>query len=312
LTQPKDFCIACHADIAEERDSHRDLAATTCLNSGCHNYHDATTLHENYLGAQLAIADTQRPHQRILRSFKPQKKLSPDRDNNGNVNAEQWKTIVSEWSQSQHASSKGNCSDCHQKNEDWSVASDACQSCHADEQKQFGLGRHGMRAALNLPAMTIAQSQLPMDLSHGDKTLQCNACHAAHDYNTQKAEADACLSCHNDEHSLAWRDSTHAKTWQNNNDRGASCATCHMPRHQSDDGKTVQVQHNQSDNLRPSDKMLKTVCLNCHGINMAMAALADPAQIRSNFQQPAATHTSLDWVRLRQQNSSNTSEGKTP
>jgi hypothetical protein len=43
------------------------------------------------------------------------------------------------------------------------------------------------------------------------------------------------------------------------------------------------VQHNQSATLRPSEKMLRPVCLNCHGLGFANEALADAELVRRNF-----------------------------
>ena len=42
--------------------------------------------------------------------------------------------------------------------------------------------------------------------------------------------------------------------------------------------------HNQNDNLRPNEKMIRSVCLDCHGLQFALDSLADPALIGSNFQ----------------------------
>ena len=49
LTVPQDFCFQCHADIGDERESHKDLPFGGCSDSGCHNYHDNTALYENFL-----------------------------------------------------------------------------------------------------------------------------------------------------------------------------------------------------------------------------------------------------------------------
>ena len=78
-----------------------------------------------------------------------------------------------------------------------------------------------------------------------------------------------------------------------------------MPRidHRSPEGKRTLVQHNQNDNLRPNEKMLRSVCLNCHGLGFSIDALADPALVARNFQgQPSRHIRSLDMVaeRLRE------------
>jgi hypothetical protein len=48
------------------------------------------------------------------------------------------------------------------------------------------------------------------------------------------------------------------------------------------------VQHNQSATLRPSEKMLRLVCLNCHGLGFANEALADADLVRRNFAGPSS------------------------
>lgn len=43
------------------------------------------------------------------------------------------------------------------------------------------------------------------------------------------------------------------------------------------------VQHNQNDTLRPNEKMIRPVCVSCHGLAFSIDALADPALIARNF-----------------------------
>jgi hypothetical protein len=83
---------------------------------------------------------------------------------------------------------------------------------------------------------------------------------------------------------------------------GVSCATCHLPREiQRQDGKDiVRVQHNQNINLRPRDKMVRSVCLNCHGLGFSLDALADTALVARNFAGSPARHVpSLDMAEKR-------------
>jgi len=49
VTLPDDYCVACHQDVDQERESHQDLEFTTCASAGCHNYHDNTALYEKFL-----------------------------------------------------------------------------------------------------------------------------------------------------------------------------------------------------------------------------------------------------------------------
>jgi hypothetical protein len=65
-------------------------------------------------------------------------------------------------------------------------------------------------------------------------------------------------------------------------------------------GSSVHVQHNQNDNLRPNEKMVRTVCDNCHGVGFSLAALADRALVLVNYDAaPAQPVRSLDMVRSR-------------
>ena len=80
---------------------------------------------------------------------------------------------------------------------------------------------------------------------------------------------------------------------------GVSCATCHLPRgvHGTDVGKRVLAQHNQNDNLRPVSKMLRTVCLSCHGLAFSIDALADRELGRRNYAGRPSRHVeSMDMV----------------
>ena len=177
----------------------------------------------------------------------------------------------------------------------------------------------------------LAFHEESLNASHG-----CNACHGAHNYETTFAAKDACLSCHKDEHSLSFESSKHGILRKAAIDQGlplentVSCATCHMPRISAGkikvengtlDAKTVsdkamttarngesdaakdlmvelwRVQHNQNWNLRPNEKMIRPVCMNCHGLEFAIDALADPELIKSNFSgQPSKHVESVDWV----------------
>jgi formate-dependent nitrite reductase cytochrome c552 subunit len=73
---------------------------------------------------------------------------------------------------------------------------------------------------------------------------------------------------------------------------GVSCATCHLPReiHRVSGQDIVRVQHNQNDNLRPNEKMIRSVCMNCHGLRFSIDALADAALVESNFNGTPSRH----------------------
>ena len=63
-------------------------------------------------------------------------------------------------------------------------------------------------------------------------------------------------------------------------------------------GETIwQVQHNQNDNLRPNEKMIRPVCMQCHSLAFSIDALADEKLILNNFNGAASKHIpSIDWA----------------
>jgi formate-dependent nitrite reductase cytochrome c552 subunit len=118
------------------------------------------------------------------------------------------------------------------------------------------------------------------------------SCHGAHRFDTRKAAVEACLSCHDDGHTRAYKASPHFALWhaeisgRGATGSGVSCATCHLPRVQfttPEDEIRVLVQHNQNDTLRPNEKMVRSVCMNCHGLQFSLDALADGRLVGNNF-----------------------------
>jgi Zn-finger protein len=164
--------------------------------------------------------------------------------------------------------------------------------------KGFLAGRHGMRLALDLPPMTPALARLPMKASAAGLTLSCSSCHAPHRYDTVRAAVEACLSCHDDGHSTAYLASPHYALWQRETGgkaepgTGVSCATCHLPRERRREAgaEVVRVDHNQNHNLQPNEKMVRSVCLTCHGLGFSLDALADAALVAANFTGRPARH----------------------
>ena len=60
------------------------------------------------------------------------------------------------------------------------------------------------------------------------------------------------------------------------------------------------MKHNQNDNLRPNEKMIRPVCMTCHGLGYSMDALADAKLTMDNFSgKPGAHVQSLDMVARR-------------
>ena len=186
---------------------------------------------------------------------------------------------------------------------------EVCKQCHQSEGEGFLAGKHGMRLAQKLSPMTPAMARSEMKQDAHDKTLTCISCHGAHKFDTRYAAVDACLGCHNDKHSLNYKQSKHFQVLEqavaaNDPNAGVSCATCHLPRvtHKENGREILRVQHNQNDNLRPNEKMIRSVCMNCHGLGFSIDALADPDLIANNFSsQPGIHIQSTDLVKKRLQ-----------
>ncbi len=310
VTQPADLCVHCHTGIAKERPSHEGMDFDTCSSSGCHRYHDNQATYEDFLlrhagapplleraqvrttnFAEMAAFLPGYPSERFpLRALMPAEvdapaghKMSPQAD---------------DWAHSAHARQGVNCSACHEGASEpgsWveRPGDDRCAGCHSLQREEFATGLHGMRLAAGLPAMRPGLARLPMRKQAHDRELGCTTCHSAHRVDRIAAAREACLGCHVDDHSLAFDASPHGRLWARV-ERGelppaeaVSCATCHMPvvAHRITEIDVVldHVQHNQSATLRPSEKMLRPVCLNCHGLGFATEALADTALARRNF-----------------------------
>ncbi|HEY0945203.1 MAG TPA: cytochrome c3 family protein [Opitutaceae bacterium] len=314
VTQPPDYCLHCHAEIAEERPSHKGMAFDTCATAGCHNFHDNTALYEDFLAKHLHDAPTRADGVRLLPVSTP----STDAALTATAatvpaGVALDAAVVSDWAASAHAHGGVNCVDCHQGGDAaaaWTPKPDhaSCARCHASEAEGFLASRHGMRLAAGLSPMTPAQAVLPMRADAAHREMSCNACHSAHRHDTRRAAVDACLACHDDDHSRAYLSSPHYALWQAELSgagapgSGVSCATCHLPgeMHRENGRDVIRVQHNQNANLRPNEKMIRSVCQQCHGLGFAIDALADRPLIDRNFTgQPAAHVESLDLVLRR-------------
>ncbi|MCI0749199.1 MAG: cytochrome c3 family protein [Nevskiales bacterium] len=310
VTLPGDFCVTCHAKIGEERETHAGLGFDTCASGGCHNFHDNRALYEDFLLEHVG--------EPVLR---PVPRL-PARDFGS-----RWRTdhpkppaivpghagpavVVKDWLETAHARAGVQCDDCHAAgNKPWSDALDhrACAGCHETQVEGFLASKHGMRLPQNLPPMTPALARLPMQTDAAPRELGCTSCHAAHRFDTRHAAAEACLGCHADSHSLAYKDSKHFGLWTAElagdapAETGLSCAGCHLPREREDTGdeRRVHVAHNQNDFLRPNEKMIRPVCLHCHGLGFALDALADTDLVESNFQRLPAIHIESIDMALR-------------
>ena len=320
VTLPNDYCYHCHQEIGDERESHKNLAYDSCASAGCHNYHDNRALYEEFLVTNAdqpwlnEIAQLPAPNGALSANKKPAPILTlQDIDAPAEKLAQA--EITEHWVNSGHAQAGVNCSDCHtQKGNVWldKPGIEVCTSCHKNEAKGFLAGKHGMRLSEQLgnklSAMKVKDSALEFKQQALHREQGCNACHSSHTFNTQSAATEACLGCHNDEHSLAYLASPHGKLWQQEINQeiapgqGVSCANCHMPRLTKVQGgkEITRVQHNQNDNLRPNEKMIRTVCMSCHGLEFAIDALADKELIKNNFSGKPSSHIeSIDWAKKR-------------
>jgi len=318
VTQPQDLCWKCHAEIAQERPSHKGMSFTTCSSVGCHNYHDNTALYEDFLARHSADPAT------LLKALLPEltaksktKAVSPDKapaPDHGSPPADAGGKILAAWQGSGHAAAAVNCTACHAAAGAWKdqPGQDSCLECHKEENTGFRAGLHGMRLAQGLPPMQPAMARLPMKPGAAHSALTCISCHGPHDVDTRRAAVDSCLQCHNDGHSLAYKNSSHHRLWQAEISgaapagSGVSCATCHMPReeHVVAGAATVRAQHNQSLNLRPVEKMARGVCIRCHGLGFTLDSLADPALGHANFDGPPGHHVESIDMMLRRRSSS--------
>lgn len=326
VTVPRDYCIYCHEEIAEERSSHQGMPFNECRDA-CHNYHDNTALYEKFLSKNLHQSDILEHPVTIGRDFMAYYRLKPKtsikvltmehQDAPEGVDLEKGE----DWIDSSHANAGVNCMGCHgavvpekESAPIWvdKPAPRACENCHDLEVSGFLSGRHGMRLAENLSPMTTDMARLPMK-QNVHKNLNCVSCHQAHQFTTNPRiiAVDSCLECHADDHSRAYKASPHFRLWneelkgQQAKGTGISCATCHLPREVIEKGgiKRTFVQHNQNLNLRPNQKMIRNVCMNCHGLGFSLDSLADAELVRNNFSEKPSVHIeSLEMVEKRLKN----------
>jgi hypothetical protein len=318
VTRPTDFCVICHEDIAEERPTHAGLGFDTCASSGCHNFHDNRALYDDFLVKHAhdpaLLAQRTLPARNFLAVLEDVPDYPHDRNPVKALAAAEadapapWHgraDIANDWLASAHARAGVNCSGCHAKSETggqvaWNErpTEAVCATCHKAEAKGFLAGKHGMRLPQKLPPMTPKQARAPMKAEAHDTALGCIACHSAHRFDTRRAAVEGCMTCHDDTHTRAYLGSPHHRAWvkelkgETPVGSGVSCATCHLPRIEAriDDVPRILVQHNQNDNLRPNEKMLRSACMHCHGLGFGIDALADRKLIDANFKGRPSLH----------------------
>lgn len=313
VTQPADFCVHCHAEVGENRPSHKGMDFMTCSNSGCHNFHNNRALYTDFLVKHLHEPDVLEKTKLPQRDFGqrlaeladyphdlfPQKALEIA-DSDAPETATLHADINTDWLASSHAQAGVNCTACHNvvpegaTEAQWTDKPDhqACASCHGLEVEHFQQGKHGMRLKVGLSPMTPAMARQPMAKGSEHQELTCITCHSAHQFDVKQASVEACLGCHVDEHSLAYKDSPHFELWQQElsgalaEGSGVSCASCHMPRVDMDVNdwmSRIVVMHNQNATLYPREKMLRPACLNCHGLEFSINAISDNELVKTNF-----------------------------
>lgn len=317
VTVAATFCVGCHAEIGQERPSHRGFAADGCAAAGCHNYHDNRALYRDFLvkhrNEPALVAEPRVP---APRAPGPEALAVPPVDAPEALTAEPtFARAVSDWTVSAHARGKVTCGRCHQEGPEarWrdQVADSVCAGCHEGEQAGFLAGKHGMRLGARLTAMSPALARLPMKgptaaaaaTAADRRQLGCTSCHGAHLFDRRTAAVEACEGCHDDQHTRAYRGSPHELAWRREQrgeapaGSGVSCATCHLPRRAR--GDQVVADHNQNGNLRPTDRMVRSACLACHGAGFSLSALADAGLARTNFRgrPDGALRTGMDLVK---------------
>ncbi len=209
----------------------------------------------------------------------------------GDVSPEHLQEINQLWQGSVHALAEVNCSSCHQDKSTQELliqpTQESCRSCHEMEVDTFLLGKHGIRTLEGLSPLTPAMAHLPMKESALAKQMNCNTCHNVHSVNTWEAAVDSCLGCHNDSHSLNYRNSPHAQLFTKAgvlprpNAKSVTCATCHLPRQEVEE--VVHVNHNNTFTLLPRDRMVKEVCMSCHSVEYAYNSIFDDELVEGNF-----------------------------
>ena len=339
VTLPDDFCEKCHYDIEEDRASHKDMAFNTCASAGCHNFHDNKALYEDFLvkhgrgektvpNARLPVRDFSSLYKdknlNNKRAIVPLTREDAQYPQQISVDA----SLVDQWGSTAHAKSAVNCMDCHKNPAGLTGAAswldkpsyESCKQCHELEVESYGLGKHGMRLAQKLTPMQprLARQPMKQDADILDTQMDCGSCHGSHSFDTAKASVDACLDCHDDQHSKAYKQSPHYQQWQqsqtdkNASDTGVSCATCHLPRQKikHNGERRTLVQHNQNHNLRPNEKMIRDVCLICHGLGFSIDALADPVLVANNFRgMPAEQIASIEMAIVREKEKAKEKKG---
>ncbi|GHC49715.1 cytochrome c3 family protein [Roseibacillus persicicus] len=314
VTIPQDYCAHCHQVTLENLESHQNLKFHTCATAGCHNYHDNMALAPSFLLKHYGEANNLK-EQKVAEVNALQRWLSEGNKKRAALTIEEADApspkltdpaINLDWEHTAHAAAGINCSDCHDDPVSgvWMPAPDhhTCKKCHDVEVTDFLKGKHGMRLAHpELSPMTPTQARQSLKATSAHRDLSCSSCHQPHRYDREFAAHQACIQCHDDEHTRNYDKSPHFALWAaelagtGEERTGVSCATCHLPREERDDHHVVN--HNQNANLTPNEKMIRNVCMDCHGLQFAMDAMADREVIADNFStRPTKAHPGISWT----------------
>ena len=224
------------------------------------------------------------------------------------VSERQLQEIRQQWQQSAHAFADVNCSSCHTDKETKKLvvrpSHESCRTCHEKQVETFLIGKHGVRVGEGLSPLTPAMARLPMKAAAREKQMNCNTCHDAHSVDTFQASVDSCLTCHDDLHSRNYLRSPHGSLFtqagkpSKPSEDLVTCATCHLPRQQTETSEFAFVNHNNTYTLLPRDRMVKEVCTNCHGMEFAYNSIFDDSQVEANFDRPPERYLkTLEMIR---------------
>lgn len=214
----------------------------------------------------------------------------------GSISQQQLEEINQLWQGSAHGLAEINCSSCHLEEKTQKLIAkptyESCRTCHELQVETFLYGKHGVRLGEGLSPLTPKMAKLPMKESALTKQMNCNTCHDVHSVNTYEAAVDSCLTCHNDSHSLNYENSKHGKQFfakaklPRPSVESVTCASCHLPRQHQEITKRVFVNHNNTYNLLPRDRMVADVCMNCHGMEYSYKSIFDNELVEANFNRP--------------------------
>lgn len=325
LTLPGDYCLGCHQDVGEKRPTHKGLAFDSCASSGCHNYHDNLALYEDFLlrhaegKAMIPVAERAsllvEKHLAVMHSGEVATAYGtpPNWSDLAIPAASRDETALAEWHDSGHAQAGVTCQSCHQPDAGmaWQQKPEAgvCSDCHQGAAQGFVAGKHGMRIAAGLAPMTPAMARIPMKSSSANLELGCLSCHSPHAVTAAETGFETCIGCHDSSHVRNFENSPHAdllfaaRKGEIALHEKVDCATCHMPleQHHEKGRDVLRVNHNQNANLRPNEKMIRSVCMSCHSLAFSIDSLADKALIESNFNGHPSVHVqSIDMALERE------------